>query len=49
MNALALPVELRRKVLKQKKKKSRDLAKEVVLLERGINFGSKNNEKVRNA
>jgi len=47
MNALALPVELRRKVLKQKKKK--DLAKVMVLLERGINFGSKNNEKVRNA
>ena len=49
MNALALPVELRRKVLKQKKKKSRDLAKVVVLLERGIIFSSKIHEKVRNA
>ena len=32
-----------------KNKKSMDLAKVMVLLERGINFGSKNNEKVRNA
>ena len=49
MKILALPLELRRKVPKQNKKKSRDLAKVVVLLERCLNFGSKNYEKARNA
>ena len=34
---------------KAKKQKSRDLAKVVVLLERGIIFSSKIDEKVRNA